>query len=100
MSSNEEREAERLARRNTAGRAKLEEFLASGHKQTEVAKKLGVVQSAIAAWVAGTGRPEPQHREALQVIAGIDPALWQTEQERQRIQKLRDEQLPAVARAS
>ena len=81
---------ERESRRNTDARAKLVEYLASGHTQTELGKLVGVAQSTLAGWISGIARPEPEFREALQEITGIDAKLWQTEHGRSVVERARN----------
>ncbi len=41
-------------------------------KQADLAETLGVVPSAISAWVRGKAKPRPEHVEALAAIFGVE----------------------------
>lgn len=66
----------------TIGRARLKDWLETGHSQQEMATALGVKQPAVAKWVAGVSRPEPHLRARMETITGIAADDWYTSVER------------------
>lgn len=57
------------------------EKLSQGLSQKALAEKLGVSQPSVSAWLAGTTRPEPEVREALENLFGIPFDGWYTPEE-------------------
>jgi hypothetical protein len=96
MSSNE-RVAPRV---DTPARRQLVAWMAENPKRRSrgfIARSLGVSQPAVSAWITGISRPAEELRPALQLLAGIDPNLWRTDDERGR--EIRALRLAARAQA-
>jgi DNA-binding transcriptional regulator YdaS (Cro superfamily) len=55
---------------------------AHGETQTGLAARLGIKQSAVGQWLAGTTRPAHPHRSALERLTGIEAHAWETAKER------------------
>jgi transcriptional regulator with XRE-family HTH domain len=53
-------------------RAKLSPIMS----QTELAKRLGVSQQAVSAWLKGRALPEPERMAAIEEILGIPMRDW------------------------
>lgn len=74
----------------TQGSKSLEAFLiAHDHSHGWLARKLELAQPSVSAWISGTSRPEPEMREALRLLTGIDPRDWYTADELARIERVR-----------
>lgn len=66
----------------TRGSELLEEWLkARDLSHSWLARVLGISQPSVSAWFAGSSRPEPDLRDAIRVLTGIDADLWRTEDE-------------------
>lgn len=44
--------------------------------QVEIARRVGVKQSTVAAWIAGQKTPIPKHRQELRTLYGIPYDAW------------------------
>jgi len=78
----------------TEGSARLRAWIAAGPRtersQSAVARAIGVSQPAVRLWIEGATRPEPRHRLALEVLTGIAPTAWESEEERRALKKRLD----------
>lgn len=80
-------EIERERGIQSAGRAALVDWMDADKAtrgQTFVAKKVGVSQPAVRAWIRGDSRPEPHLRPALELLCGIPSEAWEIPEERQK----------------
>lgn len=76
---------ERAARRTTEGRSLLAKALeADGWNASRLARALKISQPSVAAWMAGSARPTPPLRRALEQMFGIPTIAWETSHERQQ----------------
>ncbi len=67
----------------TDGLAALRRWLDStSTTQSELARRLGIRQPSVAAWLARDARPDALRREQLETVAGIPRAAWLTTDER------------------
>lgn len=72
----------------TAGRERLRAVMVErGLTQVVVAGMVGVTQSMISRWLDGESRPEEHRREVIEMVLGIDRALWRTEEEIRELQR-------------
>lgn len=68
----------------------LREYLdKSDRSQNDLAGDLGVKQPSVSVWLRGLARPEPHLRAALELLAGIPVADWDTEDERALVERVR-----------
>ena len=68
----------------TEGRAGLIAYfsLPDAVSQAELARRVGVSGASVSAWKAGTSRPEPHYRQALEREIGLGRETWMTAEER------------------
>lgn len=76
----------------TQGREALRAYLDGDDaiSQKKLADKLGVKQPSVSAWVSGSSRPETHLREALELLTGIPAESWKTEDERAKVERVRE----------
>lgn len=74
----------------TRGAKRLEAFLSKHeHSHGWLARLIGLAQPSVSAWLAGSSRPEPELRAALELITGIPASDWYTPDELARIERVR-----------
>lgn len=74
----------------TQGAEALRDYLSQPDRsQSELARELGISQPSVSAWLRGHSRPDPHHRTALEVLASIPAASWETDEERSLVERLR-----------
>ena len=56
----------------------------SGKKQADVETLIGAGQGCVSHWTSGKRRPAGHAMLALQRLIGLDPAVWETPEERRR----------------
>ena len=61
----------------------------NGVKQVEIADQLRITQPNVSNWSRGLSRPNPHHREMLEVLYGIPRSDWLTLQELDALQRAR-----------
>jgi transcriptional regulator with XRE-family HTH domain len=76
----------------TRGAAALRRYLNGPPKRSQswLADQLGIEQPSVSNWLNGQSRPEPHHRTALRLIAGVMEDLWLTADERAVIRRAAD----------
>lgn len=57
--------------------------------QAWLAKTLGIAQPSVSGWISGRSRPEDAHREALEILAGIDRTAWRRDEEHAVVERAR-----------
>ena len=77
----------------TPGVELLRAFLADPEhperSQAWLAKILGIAQPSVSGWLTGKSRPEDAHREALEILAGIDRTAWRIDTEHAVVERAR-----------
>lgn len=68
-----------------------------GMNQTQLAQRLRIEQPSVSAWAAGTTRPKPAYRQALEALINIPEKSWMTKSERALVA---DAQTPRAAESS
>lgn len=57
--------------------------------QAWLADKLGISQPSVSGWLTGKSRPEDAHREALEILTGIDRTSWRRASEHAVVERAR-----------
>lgn len=73
----------------TDGLAALRQWMADGVSQSELARRLGIRQPSVAAWLSRDARPDALRRVLLESVAGIPRDAWLTSAERARLATVR-----------
>jgi transcriptional regulator with XRE-family HTH domain len=75
----------------TEGRRLLLSYLQQpGRSQSALARALKIAQASVSLWTRGRSRPEPHHRESLELLANIPAESWQTAEERESVDRVRE----------
>jgi transcriptional regulator with XRE-family HTH domain len=87
---------------DTPGRQALQKYLEAEtlRSQNWLARLLGVGQQTVSLWMRGYNRPGFAHMAMIQLVTGISPDLWLTDDERSRIASVRVKTQPAAAGAA
>lgn len=70
----------------TPGRTALKAWVSAKGKgaQSALAARLGVSEALVNQWRSGSCRPSHVYRDAIELVTGINPRDWETEDERER----------------
>lgn len=70
----------------TPGRTALKAWILAQGKgaQSALASRLGVSVTLVNLWRSGSCRPGHVYRDAIELVTGIDPRDWETDDERDR----------------
>lgn len=74
----------------TVARSKLTKLVNGGQwGQRELARAVGTAQPTVRSWIEGTARPGPHLRTCVYLVAGIPEAEWETDEEREHVDRVR-----------
>lgn len=71
----------------TPAGTRLKIWIEANSSQSDVARKLGVSQPTVSAWVNGRARPEPHLRDALFALTDIPVPEWDSPEEQAQREK-------------
>lgn len=69
------------------------EWLPSYGSQSSLARALGITQSSVSRWERRESRPEPHHRDAIELLSGgaVKASEWLTKAEQAAVARIRAE---------